>query len=491
MTTRIILTLVSFAVLSSHALADAALYVKNLGDTDIHVTVTLIYRFPLELNHEGWHTIEPGERRQVAFTNQSTMTVVLGYAKEDANGNFGSVLYGPVKNMFGITTVSEDHAEVPVQAEPWDFKTKPDDIWVGREDWFVHTTSHRKTLDNEAFTITLRPQLSNPVKQFVQKNRGTRAKPEAKEHTSRKDAVEEYLEKSSRASVRLGDMARDLDEPDYQLAVSFYQMAVDAKSPVGMARLGEMYLKGQGIEQDQEKAMNLFRESAGQKCAEGLHWMGNIYRDGLCGQAEDLAKSIAYYKKSASLSYADSMHSIAALALMQKTDLISREDMVSYLKQASAQNHPDAMYDLANYYLKKMIPGFLRSISSGKQSKSEYERAFDLYQQLARMGDPRGQFEMAIAQFHGWPAIFGDRYVEIDRDAAVAAMTSIADSGYAEAQYTLARWHLKELGGEEGRKRAIHYFTLAASNTGNPWQKSAENQLKRLGIQPNQTSDDE
>ncbi len=68
-----------------------------------------------------------------------------------------------------------------------------------------------------------------------------------------------------------------LDEEKYEEAIPLLQKAADMGDEEAQAELGGCYDKGNGVEQDDEKALKYFRLAAEQGNPKGLYGLGLLY----------------------------------------------------------------------------------------------------------------------------------------------------------------------------------------------------------------------
>lgn len=121
---------------------------------------------------------------------------------------------------------------------------------------------------------------------------------------------------------------------DVQTALGWYQQAVDQHDPDAQARLGYMYLTGQGVSENSKLGLDYLHHAAEQGNAEGCYLLGVAYISGRTG-SRDLGKAEHWFLK------------------------------------AAEQNHPDAPYELGRVY----------------EEYSNYREAIRWYGTAARLGN--------------------------------------------------------------------------------------------------------
>lgn len=80
-----------------------------------------------------------------------------------------------------------------------------------------------------------------------------------------------------------------------ETAMKWYEMAADEGVDYAYACMGELYFKGEGVEQDYKKAYDLFKKSGEQETLP-LYYLGLMYEEGLYVDA-DRKKAGEYYEK--------------------------------------------------------------------------------------------------------------------------------------------------------------------------------------------------
>eukprot|EP00747_Dinoflagellata_sp_TGD_P206931 gnl/TRDRNA2_/TRDRNA2_80561_c0_seq1.p1 gnl/TRDRNA2_/TRDRNA2_80561_c0~~gnl/TRDRNA2_/TRDRNA2_80561_c0_seq1.p1 ORF type:complete len:177 (+),score=40.55 gnl/TRDRNA2_/TRDRNA2_80561_c0_seq1:40-570(+) len=112
-------------------------------------------------------------------------------------------------------------------------------------------------------------------------------------------------------------------------------MSAEQGSAAGKCGLGLLYLKGLGVAQDQEKAMELLNQAVEDGDAGAAYKLGHMYASGVWGVKTDSKKAITLYAK--------------ALGLDSTSPGLSKdvEKAMMYLKEAAASGNADAANCLA------------------------------------------------------------------------------------------------------------------------------------------------
>lgn len=83
-------------------------------------------------------------------------------------------------------------------------------------------------------------------------------------------------------------------EEEYDSAAKWYQKGVDGKYGPAFRELGILYLKGNGVQKDEEKAFELFN-SAGERTSDIPFWLGNCFYDGI-GCSQDYEEAMRMFQ---------------------------------------------------------------------------------------------------------------------------------------------------------------------------------------------------
>ena len=86
-----------------------------------------------------------------------------------------------------------------------------------------------------------------------------------------------------------------------------------APLPFFQFNLGFLYVRGEGVEKDEQKAAELFRRCAALDWPRGVWHMAAMLDNGSFGVERDLVKALEYYRKAAELGEAKAMTAIGEL----------------------------------------------------------------------------------------------------------------------------------------------------------------------------------
>lgn len=195
------------------------------------------------------------------------------------------------------------------------------------------------------------------------------------------------------------------DEVAAEKAVKYLNQAIEMESNYARVELAFCYESGSGVDQDYQKAFDLYQQAAANNYPYANTKMAVYFEDGILGE-ENLSEAFKNYQ-------------IAAEAGL-----------------------PDAMYHLGRYY--KYAVGI----------PENPEEALKLFNQAAEAGSAPGLTELAIS--------YEQEYGGLDFDTAkiIEYMTKAAEMRYTYAQYKLGSYYYYGLV-ETDLDKAIEWFTKA------------------------------
>jgi len=147
--------------------------------------------------------------------------------------------------------------------------------------------------------------------------------------------------KSPEALVELGNMylRGEGTEQDFTTAQKYFQEAVDLGYTPALSRLALMYQKGAGdIRQDFSKAFELYELAAKQDDVDGLYGAGYLTYKGF-GVKQNYAKALAYFRKGADKNDARCEYMLACHELIGYENNQNIANGEKYMEKALAHGH--------------------------------------------------------------------------------------------------------------------------------------------------------
>ena len=227
------------------------------------------------------------------------------------------------------------------------------------------------------------------------------------------------------------------------MAVKWYQLACKQGNAEAMNNLGMKYVRGLGVEKDENKAFQLIMESALRDNPKAMNNLGYFYFDGV-GCQRNTTKAMEWFQK----------------AKENGEDV----NMLQLLKQADSKDSLSE-YQLAEYYRKG--EGLSRSIKLGSRRNNRINR-FRNYKKAvkwfikAAIHDQSDNAVIAQAAYYKLGTIFQeiaeDCYEVRYEEKAIKYYTMAANCGLPIAFCKLGEMY--ESHGEE--KKAIEYYNRAS-----------------------------
>ena len=253
---------------------------------------------------------------------------------------------------------------------------------------------------------------------------------------------------------------------NYEESAKWFSQAVEAGNHFAAYSLGGQYLRGQGVEQSEEKAFALYHLAAthekqpnayaqyqlGKMCREGIgtevnqeesrRWYAKAYA-GFLAMEETMADDKLYYR-------------LGSMNMTGTGTEVDLEKARYYFEKAAELGNADALYGLGKLYLKPEFPDF-------DQAKAvEYQ-------------EEAAQKDNAFAKYQLGKLLCQGELVEKDIARGLPLLEELAENGVTFASYMAGKVSLREEGWQD-IKKAILYFRQAAED-GNSF---AEYQLGRI-----------
>lgn len=153
--------------------------------------------------------------------------------------------------------------------------------------------------------------------------------------------------------------------------------------------LALLYLFGEGVDQDTEKAMSLIRDAADKGNRYGELWMGLCYKNAY-GVETDYDEAFRWFKSSAQKGNVSAM---GMLGEAYKYGQGTEENMakaIDYYEQGAIGGDPLSQYALSQQYL----------VGDGVQRN--WEKCFDLLKQSAEQSYPDALELLSLCYLNGW-----------------------------------------------------------------------------------------
>lgn len=228
---------------------------------------------------------------------------------------------------------------------------------------------------------------------------------------------------------------------DNDTAIKWYQKAADSGNALAQMSVGWAYEDGETFEQDYQKAFNWYNMAAQQGSKSAQLQIALLYQKGYMGQYNRV-NAIYLFKQSAEIgNYAPAQVHLARV--YQREGNIAQE--IYWLKIAAAQGHSDAQCRLG-------CMGYLNEAE-----------ALSYLIQAAEQDHPHALF--LIANHYGT-----GRGVSKDLKKALDCLEKAADYEHPEALFILGRWHANGERVPKDLNKSLEYIREAANQGFRPAQ---------------------
>ncbi len=241
--------------------------------------------------------------------------------------------------------------------------------------------------------------------------------------------------------------------------------------------LGRCYMTGAGVECDQQRGLQLGKESADAGSPYGEFVVAHAYALGVGGFLKDLVEAEQHYEAAALLGVAEARYCLANIwidGVQLQNQKESYEKAIAVLRPASAEGHPDAQILLARMLcslgsLKRMRnPALTRTYRFQRK-----EEALELLQLAISQGNARNHLG---ALFHA-----AEIYQEQNLDFEAFEFYKLAsDQGCLESRLRIAQAHKKGLGTPCNKAEALRLLELLAEDEGFKGHHTYEDLLSTL-----------
>ena len=164
--------------------------------------------------------------------------------------------------------------------------------------------------------------------------------------------------------------------------------SAQAGDPESQFKLGNMYLRGVGIEYDSEKAIYWLKAAASQGNTDAQFNVACCYLSGI-GVPQDKISAVMMFKEAADKGDLDALNNLAGCCLRGDGTSQDQSSAAKYYRQAAEQGHPKAQYNYGE------------CLFNGYGVPKDTTSAVKWYRQAAEQGDPDGQYS------YGWCLLNG------------------------------------------------------------------------------------
>jgi len=129
---------------------------------------------------------------------------------------------------------------------------------------------------------------------------------------------------------------------DYSTALGIWEQLALQNDDQAMTNLGLMYLKGEGVTKDFQKAQEYFLEGAKLDNDSANYNLALMYQSAI-GVPEDIEKALYYFRKATAKNHQNANFRLALLLLKDRTNLETVKEGFDCMLSAALDGHPVAL----------------------------------------------------------------------------------------------------------------------------------------------------
>lgn len=227
---------------------------------------------------------------------------------------------------------------------------------------------------------------------------------------------------------------------DFVLAFKEYQLASKHDSEYALNKLGEFYLRGQGIDVNEEQAFECFKK-ASEKNSDAKFNLGRCYLWGW-GTDQNERQGFNYLKEAAEQGSVSAQYAVGWCYLYGRGTSINDSMAIEWLLKAAEFNNSDSQNSLGDCFL------------NGWGVTQNDDQAFKYYLKAAEQNH-------AVAQYSvGW-CYLNSRGVDWNDLEAYQWLKKSAEQKYADAEKILGDCYLNGWGVNEDSRKAFSWYMKA------------------------------
>lgn len=282
------------------------------------------------------------------------------------------------------------------------------------------------------------------------------------------DALNESPDEKSQALRALRNGLQAFDNGQFEKAKRFYEEASAKGDITAVHNLGTMYLFGQGIQRDAQKALECFLFCARNGVAPSMGQLGYMYMYGK-GVKQDYGVAKRWFLRASDVGNdAYSQFQLGSMYLEGINTPVNTRKGFYWLCKSVEGNYLPAIYNLGVLFMTG-VPDFPQDLNA----------AVSLFEHAAEFGDdPYAQNNLGILYARGEGGL-PQSYLK-----GATYFTMAAKKEITEAQFNLGECYANGLGVERDLTIAAEYYYLATKTGDN---NSAEFRLAQLFLQSEAT----
>ena len=208
-------------------------------------------------------------------------------------------------------------------------------------------------------------------------------------------------------------------EKNEEDGVKWYRKAAELGHLTSQFNLGVMYAKGRGVEQNYVESLKWYKMAAEQGDLTAQATIGMMYAKGI-GCKKDSEAARRWYQKAASKGDVNAQYTLGNMYAKGIGADVDEFEAFRWYQQAAEQDHPNAQLNLAYMYGK------------GQGIERDDTKSFEWYKKAAEQGHPNAQFNLGVIYAKG-------RGTDQDTVLSKEWYDKSADQGNENAQRALKR----------------------------------------------------
>ncbi|MDO8804050.1 MAG: SEL1-like repeat protein [Elusimicrobiota bacterium] len=273
---------------------------------------------------------------------------------------------------------------------------------------------------------------------------------------------------SAKASGKPAEQADSSSRDDKPRTTEEYRKAAEQGDAAAQFKMGQIYLRGEGVLQDMSLAAGWYLKAAQQGHPEAQFNAGLLCAKGQGGIPKDDAKAAEWYLKSATQGLAVAQYELGRALLRGAGVPPDKSAAAGWIRKAAEQGNARAEFDLGQMY------------SRGDGVPGDLGQAGSWWLKAAEQGHSGAQFNIGLLYAKGQGGMPKD-------DArAVAFYRKAAEQGFANAEYSLGIMYDKGRGVAQDYAEAFKWYAKAAGKGDSDAQTSLGIMYQKgLGVQKN------
>lgn len=286
-------------------------------------------------------------------------------------------------------------------------------------------------------------------------------------------------------------MKGEIVEKDEKKAIELFKAAAELGHNEAQFELGKLYQKGKGVEKDMNKALYLFKKAAFSGFSPAGLYLGNMYISGF-DVPTDYKKGYEYIHEAAISEDPNAMFALGVLYAEGKGCEKDENLAYEWIEKAGRKGSADANLYLGKFYTQipdlhnAAIDCFKAAALGGKLECFEHLASHYEMGDIVEKNDSEAfkyllmgsEFGHDICQLHLGVNFLKGLGTQMNPEKGIEWITKSAEQNLPQAQALLGNIYLKGIGTPKNQEKAIFWLKKASDNQ----NKEAQKILVDLGI---------